>query len=53
VLLNEPRNEEIIKGSDNSIYHSELLVFGLCPLSGILKTGKHIILETGSVSIHR
>jgi hypothetical protein len=28
-------------------------VFGLCPLSGIQKTRKHIILETGSVSVLR
>jgi hypothetical protein len=26
-------------------------VFGLCPSSGILKTRKHSILETGSTSI--
>jgi hypothetical protein len=28
-------------------------VFGLCPLSGILKTKEHKVSETGSVSVLR
>jgi hypothetical protein len=43
----------ILKGIDNGLYYSELPVFRLCPLSGILKSRKHGVSETGSVSIFR
>jgi hypothetical protein len=39
--------------TDKIIVLSELLGFGLCPTSGILKTRKHNVSETGSVSVFR
>jgi hypothetical protein len=39
--------------TDDGATHSELLVFGLYPSSGILGTRKHDVLQTGSVSVLR
>jgi hypothetical protein len=41
-----------LKGSDDGVYNTQnYWVFGLCPVSHILKTREHNISETGSVSI--
>jgi hypothetical protein len=42
-----------LNGSDNGVYHTELLGFGPCPSSGFLKTKEHKVRETGSVFVLR
>jgi hypothetical protein len=42
-----------LKGSDNGLSRSELLVLWIFSSSGILGTRKHDVSETGSDSVHR
>jgi hypothetical protein len=46
--------KSILKGSDDGVQHTELLIFfWTFPSSGILETRKHDVSETGSVSVLR